>query len=83
MSRSALCDRPAVLEGGVEIQLRGSFGACTWIEAGCDSEALYQNADRALYRAKEAGNRVEVWTRAGFAAGPPAPEKYPPPEPGR
>jgi diguanylate cyclase (GGDEF)-like protein len=72
--RSALCDRPAVLEGGVEIQLRGSFGACTWIEAGCDSEALYQNADRALYRAKKAGNRVEVWTRATFASDPLAPE---------
>ncbi|AXK39422.1 sensor domain-containing diguanylate cyclase [Crenobacter cavernae] len=50
-----------ILSGGQRVSLTASFGVATAESSRLSLEELYQNADHALYRAKEAGrNRVEV-----------------------
>jgi len=56
--RQAIAKEPLLFEGA-RIEMRASFGVAVWPEAGDDSQALVDAADRALYAAKQGGrNRV-------------------------
>ncbi|WP_259783006.1 diguanylate cyclase [Aestuariispira ectoiniformans] len=59
--RHALADRPIVVEGGARLSVTASFGIAS-LGSGVSLKSIIEQADTALYRAKESGrNKVCVW----------------------
>jgi len=65
----AVSSGPIRVVGGESVEARASFGVCTWMASGFDTEALFQRADKALYRAKLEGIGAAVWV-PDTSAGP-------------
>ena len=60
---------PVIVEGH-ELFVTTSIGIATFPDDGADAETLLKNADRAMYRAKEAGrNNFQFTTPSAFDAG--------------
>ena len=58
------------MPNGEVVAVTASFGVCSWIAAGRDTDRLFKLADQALYVAKREGNCVRVWSDAMGGANP-------------